>query len=141
MNKNLVRAAALLAVSLPASTLQALELKVVDSFPAGHYLVRLINQSVWDKLPDDVKKAMDEASETITPKSCADVDKEQDTTKQHLAEGGVSFDPLPEATRAEMKDKLKGVGQEWASGLDSRGKQASAVLKEFESLLAAGGAK
>ena len=57
----------------------------------------------------------------------------------HLQDEGVSFDPLPEATRTEMKDKLKGVGQEWASGLDSRGKQASAALKEFEGLLAAGG--
>jgi hypothetical protein len=37
-----------------------------------------------------------------------------------------------------MKDKLKGVGHEWAAGLDSRGKQASAALKEFEDLLAAG---
>jgi hypothetical protein len=49
--------------------------------------------------------------------------------------------PLPETTRTEMKDKLKGVGQEWAAGLDSRGKQTSAALKEFEGLLAAGGAK
>ena len=44
MKKNLVRAAAVLALSLPVSTLQAqaLELKVADSFPAGHYLVRLM---------------------------------------------------------------------------------------------------
>jgi len=58
-----------------------------------------------------------------------------------MQDEGISFDPLPEATRAEMKDKLKGVGKEWATGLDSRGKQASAALKEFEDLLAAGGAK
>src|SRR5262245_14751891 len=44
MNTNLVRLAAALALSLPVSTLpvQALELKVPDSFPAGHYLVRLM---------------------------------------------------------------------------------------------------
>ena len=40
MKKNWVWAAAALALSLPVSTLQAqaLELKVADSFPAGHYL-------------------------------------------------------------------------------------------------------
>jgi TRAP-type C4-dicarboxylate transport system substrate-binding protein len=52
--KNLVRAAAVLALSLPISTLsaQALELKVADSFPAGHYLVRLMLKP-W---MDDVTK-------------------------------------------------------------------------------------
>ena len=42
MKKNLVRAAALLALSLPVSTqqAQALEPQVAVSFPAGHYLVR-----------------------------------------------------------------------------------------------------
>jgi TRAP-type C4-dicarboxylate transport system substrate-binding protein len=108
----------------------------------GSFIVAYsINQSVWDKLPDDVKKAMNEASEAITPKACADVDKEGEVTRKQMQDEGVSFDPLPEATRAEMKDKLKDVGKEWASGLDSRGKQASAALKEFEDLLAAGGAK
>jgi hypothetical protein len=55
-----------------------------------------------------------------------------------MKDQGISFTPLPDATRAEMKEKLKSVAQEWATGLDSRGKQASAALKEFEGLLAAG---
>ncbi|MHC2884428.1 TRAP-type C4-dicarboxylate transport system substrate-binding protein [Bradyrhizobium barranii subsp. barranii] len=58
MKKNLVRAVAALALSLPVSTMsaqaqaQALELKVADSFPAGHYLVRLMLKP-W---MDDVTK-------------------------------------------------------------------------------------
>ncbi|MCK1277034.1 TRAP transporter substrate-binding protein DctP [Bradyrhizobium sp. 61] len=108
----------------------------------GSFIVAYsINQSVWDKLPDDVKKAMNEASEAITPQACAGVEKEGEVTKKQMQDEGIRFDPLPEATRTEIKDKLKGVGKEWASGLDSRGKQASAALKEFDDLLAAGGAK
>jgi TRAP-type C4-dicarboxylate transport system substrate-binding protein len=108
----------------------------------GSFIVAYsINQSVWDKLPDDVKKAMNEASEAITPQACAGVEKEGEVTKKQMQDEGISFDPLPEATRTEIKDKLKGVGKEWASGLDSRGKQASAALKEFDDLLTAGGAK
>jgi len=108
----------------------------------GSFIVAYsINQSVWDKLPDDVKKAMNEASEAIAPKACADVDRELQVTQQKMKEQGIAFVPLSDTTRAEMKDKLKGVAQEWAAGLDSRGKQASAALKEFDGLLAGGGAK
>jgi len=35
-----------------------------------------------------------------------------------------------------MKAKLSGVAKDWAASLDSRGKPASAVLDEYESLLA-----
>lgn len=127
--------------SVVAYSLDKLVKHATEGVSFGSFIVAYsINQSVWDKLPDDVKKAMDEASEAIAPKTCAEVDKELKVTRQKMKDDGISFDPLPDATRAEMKDKLKGVAQEWATGLDSRGKQASAALKEFEDLLA-GGAK
>jgi TRAP-type C4-dicarboxylate transport system substrate-binding protein len=107
----------------------------------GSFIVAYsINQAVWDRLPDNVKKAMDEASEAIEPKICAEVDTGQVESRQRLQQSGVSFDPIPEETRAQMKDKLKGVALEWAAGLDGRGKPASAALKDFEALLAEGGA-
>jgi TRAP-type C4-dicarboxylate transport system substrate-binding protein len=127
--------------SVVAYGLDKLVKHATEGVSFGSFIVAYsINQSVWDKLPDDVKKAMDEAFESIEPTACAAVDKEQDGTRQHMKDEGVSFNPLSEATRAEMKEKLRGVGQEWAAGLDSRGKQASAALKEFEGLLAAEGA-
>ncbi|PIT03150.1 C4-dicarboxylate ABC transporter [Bradyrhizobium nitroreducens] len=128
--------------SVAAYGLDKLVKYATEGVSFGSFIVAYsINQSVWDKLPDDVKKAMDAASEAITPRACADVDKEQDATQQKMKDQGISFTALPEATRAEMKEKLKGVAQEWATALDGRGKQASAALKEFEGLLAAGGAK
>src|SRR5215475_11578423 len=109
--------------SVVAYGLDKLVKHATEGVSFGSFIVAYsINQSVWDKLPDDVKKAMNEASDAIEPTACAQVDKETETTKKHLQDEGVSFDPLPEATRAEMKDKLKGVGHEWAAGLDSRGK-------------------
>lgn len=47
----------------------------------------------------------------------------------------------PDDTRVQMKVKFKGVGEEWATKLDSRGKPASEALKEFNDLLAEGAAK
>jgi TRAP-type C4-dicarboxylate transport system substrate-binding protein len=105
----------------------------------GSFIVAYsINQAAWDRLPDDVKKAMDEASEAIESTVCADVDKEQDGSRQRLQQAGVTFEPIPEEARAQMKEKLKVVAKEWATALDGRGKPASAALKEFDALLAKG---
>jgi TRAP-type C4-dicarboxylate transport system substrate-binding protein len=108
----------------------------------GSFIVAFsISQTSWNRLPADVKKAMDEVSETLEPQACADVEKEQAASRQHLQEAGVTFAPIPEAARVEIKDKLKGVAQEWAATLDSRGKPATAALQEFNALIAAGTGK
>ncbi|MEO8316697.1 MAG: TRAP transporter substrate-binding protein DctP [Bradyrhizobium sp.] len=113
-----------------------------DGVSFGSFIVAYsINQAAWDRLPDDVKKAMDEASEAIVPKVCAEVDKELVDTREHMQKAGVTFVPIPEETRTQMKEKLKGVGRDWATSLDSRGKPASAALKEFNDLLAEGASK
>lgn len=128
--------------SVSSYGLDKLVKRATDGISFGSFIVAFsINQSVWDKLPDDVKKAMDEASEALEPKACADVDQETEGSRQHLQQSGVTFAPLPEQSRVEIKEKLKGVGKEWAAGLDGRGKPASAALKEFEALLAEGGKK
>jgi TRAP-type C4-dicarboxylate transport system substrate-binding protein len=108
-----------------------------DGVSFGSFIVAYsISQPVWDRLPDDVKKAMDEASEAIEPQVCAAVDKEITESRAHLQQSGVTFEPIPEQTRVEMKEKLTGVGKEWATALDARGKPASAALAEFNGLLA-----
>ena len=104
----------------------------------GSFIVAFsISQAAWDRLPADVKQAMDEASEAIEPSACAQVDKEQDDTRKRLEQSGVSFEELPAETRTQLKDKLKNVGVEWAAALDGRGKPATPVLQEFDTLLAA----
>jgi len=100
-----------------------------------------ISQSAWDSLPDDVKKAMDDASEAIEPQVCAAVDKELAGSREHLQQSGVTFEPISEETKAQMKEKLTGVGKEWAAALDARGKPASAALAEFNGLLASAAKK
>jgi TRAP-type C4-dicarboxylate transport system substrate-binding protein len=105
----------------------------------GSFIVAFsISQTSWSRLPADVKKAMDEASEALEPQACAAIDKEQDGSRRHLQEAGVTFTPIPEAARVQIQEKLKGVAQEWAAALDGRGKPASAALQEFNALIAAG---
>ena len=107
----------------------------------GSFIVAFsINQAAWDNLADDVRQAMDQASEAIEPTACAEVDREQVGSRQRLEQAGVSFEPIPDQARAEIKARLKDVGQQWAAALDGRGKPASAALQEFNALLAEGGA-
>lgn len=128
--------------SIASYGLDKLVKHATDGVSFGSFIVAYsISERAWAKLPDDVKKAMEEASEAIEPKVCSDVDKEQLQTRKQLNEAGVTFDPIPDATKAQMKDKLKGVAKEWAAGVDSRGKQGTQALEEFQSLLAAGASK
>lgn len=128
--------------SIASYGLDKLVKHATDGVSFGSFIVAYsISERAWAKLPDDVKKAMEEASEAIEPKVCADVDKEQQQTRKQLNDAGVTFDPIPDATKAQMKDKLKGVAKEWAAGIDSRGKLGTQALEEFQSLLAAGTSK
>lgn len=113
-----------------------------NSVTFGSFVIAYsMNQAFWDKLPDDIKKALDEASRTTVAKSCANITAEQVDVVKHLKEAGISFDVIPEDEAGKIKAKLAGVAKEWAVSLDARGKPASAVVKEFEGLLAAGSAK
>jgi TRAP-type C4-dicarboxylate transport system substrate-binding protein len=80
---------------------------------------------------------MTDAAEELEPKMCHEVDAEEVQARKHLEESGVKFDPLPLETRQTFKSLLKGVGTTWASGLDARGKDGTAVLNEFEAALKA----
>jgi TRAP-type C4-dicarboxylate transport system substrate-binding protein len=127
--------------SVGAYGLEKLVKRATEGVSFGSFIVAYsINQELWDRLPADVKTAMEEASEAIEPKACAEVDSEQTGSRQHLEQAGVAFEPIPDRSRVQIGDKLKGVGQQWAAGLDGRGKPASAALKEFDALLAGGGA-
>ena len=125
--------------SVTSYGLEKLVKHATDGVSFGSFIVAYsISQAAWDRLPADAKAAMDEAYEAMQAKACADVDKEQDGSRQRLEQAGVTFEAIPAATRAEMKEKFRGVGKDWAAALDARGKPASAALKEFEALLAEG---
>ena len=113
-----------------------------DSVTFGSFVIAYsMNQAFWNKLPEDIKKALDEASEATVAKSCADITAEQAGVHKHLEDAGISFDVIPDPAAAEIKAKLAGVAKDWAAALDARGKPASAVVKEYSDFLAAGPAK
>ena len=68
---------------------------------------------------------------------CREVDEEDLQARKRLEDSGVKFDPLPVEARQTFGGLLKGVGATWATGLDSRGKNGTAVLNEFDAALKA----
>jgi len=104
----------------------------------GSFIVAYsIRQDTWNHLPDDVKQAMDAASEAMEPQICKAVDDSMLATQKKLQDGGTSYDTLPAATVQELQTKMKSVGKVWAEDLDKRGKPGTPVLQEFEKLLTA----
>jgi TRAP-type C4-dicarboxylate transport system substrate-binding protein len=109
-----------------------------DGVGFGSFIVAFsINQEVWNSLSPDVQKAMNDVAEELEPRMCAEVDREELQARKHLEESGVKFEPLPADARNTFAALLKNVGVAWASGLDSRGKPGTAVLKEFDEVLKA----
>lgn len=95
-----------------------------------------ISDASWNALPADVKKVITDVSDEIVPAACAAVDKQEAETKQKLVEAGVQFTPVSAEFKGKLDEALKDVANQWAKGLDSRGRKGSAALAEFQKAVA-----
>lgn len=96
----------------------------------------VVSDAVWNKLPKDVQKIMKDAGEAATMNICKVIDANIDHMQAKLAEAGVKYHTLTAAERKPFDDISAEVANEWADGLDKRGKPGSQVLKEFRAALA-----
>lgn len=111
-----------------------------DGIGFGSFIVAYsIGVDTWNRLPPEVRKAMDDVAEEMEPKLCQQVQEEELASRRKLEASGVVFAPLPASAVTEIRGKLQGVAAEWARGLDGRGKPGTEALKEFEAAQAAGG--
>jgi TRAP-type C4-dicarboxylate transport system substrate-binding protein len=91
-----------------------------------------ISEANWNKLPPDVQKAFDQASEETVQHACAALDADNSgPAVDKLKAAGVNLRPLPAAEEAKVKMMLQPVHEQWAKGLDARGLPGSEVLKTF----------
>lgn len=99
-----------------------------ESFGAAAAIF-IISENRWKQLPDSVKKAMLDAGEAITGSACAGMDKEEAEALEKLKEKGAVVVRWSAADRKEVDTVLGSVANEWAAGLDKRGKPGSEALK------------
>lgn len=107
-----------------------------DGVGFGSFIVAFsIGTDTWNRLPPEVRQAMDDVANEMEPKLCQQVQDEELVSRRKLEAAGVVFATLPPATVADIHARLNDVAVEWAKGLDARGKPGTEVLHEFDSLL------
>ncbi|WP_334127550.1 TRAP transporter substrate-binding protein [Sneathiella sp.] len=102
----------------------------------GSFIVTfVINQNAWDKLPDDVKTVMTEASEKMVTTMCENIDNDVEKALAEMAGEGVEYYTLTESDLLTFSQHSDEVADEWAKDLDNRGQPGSEVLAQFRAAL------
>jgi TRAP-type C4-dicarboxylate transport system substrate-binding protein len=96
-----------------------------------------ISTAKWKALPEPVRTVLAEEGERITQESCA---KFAHTEEQALAKArdkGIKLIHFSAEDEKSMETMFEAVSQDWAAGLDGRGKPGSEALKVWKAALKA----
>jgi len=124
----------------PAESVESFKIdKVIKhgtSFPGGLYntaFVFMMNQATWDKLPADVKKAVDELSgEYAARKFGQGWDKVDRRGYAFMQAAGVQITKADAGFVKAVQDKIGPVEDRWAAAAEAKGlKDAKKVLAEY----------
>jgi len=90
-----------------------------------------ISLKAWDALPERVQKAMVEIGRETTMRACEMIDRDNDEAMKRLQGEGATLVTFSPAESAKLKALQSPVAEEWAAGLDKKGKPGSDALKQF----------
>lgn len=94
-----------------------------------------ISEKLWKKLPTDVQKAMLGAGEEATRRTCQMADRDIAPNLQKLEKEGVTLVKFSAEDKQRLKKLLAPIANDWAQGLDRRGKPGTQVLEAFKEAL------
>ena len=124
----------------PAESVESFKIdkviKYATTFPGGLYntaFVFMMNQATWDKLPADVKKAVDELSGEYAARMFGrGWDKVDRRGAAFMQAAGVQFTKADAAFVKAVQDKIGPVEDKWAAAAEAKGlKDAKKVLADF----------
>jgi TRAP-type transport system periplasmic protein len=124
----------------PAESIESFKIdkviKYATTFPGGLYntaFVFLMNQAAYDKLPADVKKAVDELSGEYAARMFGrGWDKVDRRGMAFMQAAGVQFSKADASFVKAVQDKIGPVEDRWAAAAEAKGlKNAKKVLAEF----------
>jgi TRAP-type C4-dicarboxylate transport system substrate-binding protein len=101
-------------------------------------LTYVISEAKWKKLSPDIQAAIARAGEAATKNACETTDRDVKTDIAKIREKGAHMASFPDSEREAVKTISAGIAQEWAQGLDKRGKPGSEVLAAYRKALAEG---
>ena len=99
----------------------------------------VMNQQVWDGLPDDIKKAFDElGGEAGTQLFGGAFDNSEEAiTKDFLSVDGREVVAISDADQAKWQEAAKPVWDEWIANSDKLGLDGKAILEKFQGFVKA----
>ncbi len=95
-------------------------------------LTYLISEKRWKTFPPNVQKAMEEANEATTQRICDITEKEEEGLIAQLKKQNFTLVRLSPADENQLKNEAGSVAEEWAKGLDGKGKPGSQILSAYK---------
>ncbi|MBE7199701.1 MAG: C4-dicarboxylate ABC transporter, partial [Parafilimonas terrae] len=99
-------------------------------------LTYVIGLDRWKRLSPEARATLDQAGREATKHACEAADRDSARDQETLRGKGVTLEPFPEADRTELVTASDAIANDWAAGLDKRGKPGTAVLGAFRDALA-----
>ncbi len=99
------------------------------------------NKARWSKLPADVQKAIQEASDAFQTRMVERIVKETANAFAAMEKDGAKISDLSPEAQAAWAASLPNIADKWAAGLEAKGLPARQVLAEYMKRLQDGGAK
>lgn len=94
-----------------------------------------IGEARWQKLPPNIQKVMLELGEQAVQRTCQLMDKNEESLFEKVRQAGVSVLRLSDTEHKEQAHLFEGLVNEWAEGLDRRGKPGTETLKAYRAAM------
>lgn len=100
-----------------------------------------VNKNTWNKLPDEVKKALQGAAEGYRDRLAVLANQLGEKSLKAYVAGGGKVAKVPEAERIAWAKGLPNLAKEWAADMEKKGMPGKAFLTAYMDAMRAGGAK
>ncbi|MEP3048936.1 MAG: C4-dicarboxylate TRAP transporter substrate-binding protein [Roseibium sp.] len=98
-----------------------------------------VNKDYWDKLPDEVKAALQEVAVSYRDHVAAIAMDRAGASRAAYVESGGNVVEMDPAERAQWAADMPNIAVEWAENLDGKGEPGSDMLKAYTAKLKAAG--
>lgn len=96
-----------------------------------------ISEERFQSLPEAVREVMVEAGREISMSACRTIEANVEAAVETWRANGVSIVEFPDGDMAAIMEMFDRIGDQWAAGLDARGRPGSQVLATFRQALEA----
>ncbi|MDH4149929.1 MAG: C4-dicarboxylate TRAP transporter substrate-binding protein [Betaproteobacteria bacterium] len=99
------------------------------------------NAESWKRLPDDVKKVIQEVAVAYRDRLAKIADEKGKSSEQGFTKAGGTINVMSEQQRLAWAKGMPNLAKEWAASMDGKGKPGSKVLAAYMDALRKDGAK